>query len=61
MAMEMLQLVLLVLTSRDLVGRYQRLMSQAEGNVFLRNVGIYLQVHSAIQHRRPTPINIKSL
>jgi hypothetical protein len=56
MAMEMLQLVLLVLTLRDLVGRYQRLISEDGGNVFLRNVGIYLKVHSAIQY-----INIKTL
>jgi hypothetical protein len=25
-----------------------------EGGVFLRNVGMYLQIHTALQHRRPT-------
>jgi hypothetical protein len=61
-AMEMSMFVFWVVRPHELVGRYQRfgeiyclrLQGEDGDNMFLRNVGICLQVHMALQPRRPT-------
>jgi hypothetical protein len=41
---------------------YQRFSSEDGGGIFLRSVGVYyLQVHTALQHRRPTSIFIEDI
>jgi hypothetical protein len=61
----MSMLVFWVITPFGLVVRYQRfggthclhlqgLSSEDGGGMFLRNVGIYLQVHTALRSRGPT-------
>jgi hypothetical protein len=70
-AVEMSKLVFRDATSCPLAGKYQRFgetyclhvrdsnsgmkYPKYGGNMFLRNVGIYLQVHTVSQLRRPTP------
>jgi hypothetical protein len=49
-AVKMSILVLWVVMLCGLVGRY--LSPEDGGSMFLRNVGIYLQVHTALQPRR---------
>jgi hypothetical protein len=41
-------LVFWVVTPCGLVGRYQRFRKEEWGSMFLRNVGIYVQVHMAL-------------
>jgi hypothetical protein len=54
-AVEISMLVFLVVIPCKLAGRCERFFSPEDGgSVFLRNVGIYLQIHSAWQPRRPT-------
>jgi hypothetical protein len=60
----MMMLVFWVVTPCGLVGRYQHFggmyytafffSPEDEGSMFLRNAGIYLQVHMALLPRRPT-------
>jgi hypothetical protein len=61
-AMQMSMLVFRVVTPCVLVGRY--FSSEDGGDMFLRNVGIYLQDHTALQPGRPTatfhPVNLYS-
>jgi hypothetical protein len=49
-AIKMPMLVFWVVTPCGLLGGYP----EDGGSMFLRNVGIYLQVHTALQFRRPT-------
>jgi hypothetical protein len=64
MAVKIKTLVFWVVTPCRLVGRYQNfggtyclhLSPEDEGSMFFRNVGIYLQVHTALQPWRPTSI-----
>jgi hypothetical protein len=62
MAVKMSMLVLWVITPCGLVGRYQRFGAtyrEDGGSIFLWNVGIYLQVHTALQPRRTTSPSAK--
>jgi hypothetical protein len=48
-----------VVTPCELVSRHQRFggtyfSPEDGGSMFLRNIGVYLQVHTALQPRRPT-------
>jgi hypothetical protein len=63
MAMKISRLVFLVVTPCGLVDiSEERTVSifslEHGGSMLLRNVGIYLRVHTALQPRRPTSTNI---
>jgi hypothetical protein len=59
-AVKMLMLVFWVVTPCGLVRRYHRFGGtytsgpEDGGRMFLRNIGVYLKVHTALQPRRPT-------
>jgi hypothetical protein len=62
-ALKISMLVFLLATQCGLVGRYQHFgrryfSPQDEGSMFFRNVGIYLQTHMALLHRRKKHNNL---
>jgi hypothetical protein len=53
-AVKMSLLVFWEVTPCGLVGRYLRFSTEDGGNMFFRNVGTYLRLHTALQPRRLT-------
>lgn len=53
-AVKMLMLITCITTLWRLVGKYQWFIPKDGSSMFLQNNVLYLQVHMALQHRRPT-------